>query len=139
MASFNQVTLVGNVTRDIEVKYLQSGKAVCEVGLAVNEKYKDDAGQWVDNTVFVDCSLWGRTAEIAGEYVKKGDAILIGGKLKMDSWEKDGKKFTKLKVTGMTLQMLGSKGGGGQRGTEDEYPQAPPKSAAQPETDEIPF
>lgn len=142
--SWNQVTLIGNVTRDIEVKYLQSGKAVCEVGLAVNEKYKDDAGQWVENTTFVDCSLWGRTAEVAGEYVKKGDPVLISGKLKMDSWEKDGKKFTKLKVTGMALQMLGSPGGkGGSHApskTDDEYPQTDERRPAPPPAgDDIPF
>jgi single-strand DNA-binding protein len=147
VASFNQVTLVGNVTRDVEVKYLQSGTAVCELGLAVNEKHKDDSGQWVEDAVFVDVTLWKRTAEVAGEYLKKGSSVLIGGKLKMDQWEKDGKKFSKLKVTGLTLQMLGGQGGrGGQHSeskTDDEYPQDNPRgrqSAPQPPAgDDIPF
>jgi single-strand DNA-binding protein len=77
MASFNRVILLGNVTRDIEVKYLQSGMAVCEVGLAVSDRRKDQSGQWVEDTMFIDATCWGRTAEVAGEYVTKGSPILI--------------------------------------------------------------
>jgi single-strand DNA-binding protein len=122
MASFNRVILLGNITRDIEVKYLQSGTAVTELGLAVNEKYKNQSGEWVEDVVFVDVTLWGRTAEIAGEYLGKGSPVLIEGRLKLDKWEKDGQKHSKLRVTGERMQMVGSKGegqggrGGGGRG-----------------------
>lgn len=106
MASFNRVILLGNLTRDVELKHLQSGMAVAELGLAINEKHKDATGQWVESTVFVDVTLWGRTAEIAGEYLAKGEPAMIEGRLKFDQWEKDGKKQSKLRVTGEKLQLL---------------------------------
>ncbi|MFO0904191.1 MAG: single-stranded DNA-binding protein [Pirellulales bacterium] len=113
MASFNRVILVGNLTRDIELKYLPSGMAVTEVGLAVNERRKTQTGEWVDDVVFVDISLFGRTAEVAGEYLQKGSPVLIEGRLKYDTWEKDGKKQSKLRVVGDRMQMLGTRQGGG--------------------------
>lgn len=116
MPSFNQVTLLGNATRAIELKYIQSGTAVAELGLAINEKYKDQKGEWVESTVFVDVTLWGRTAEIANQYVSKGDPVLISGKLKLDQWEQDGQKRSKLKVVGERLQLLGGKKGNGDSG-----------------------
>lgn len=147
MASFNRVILLGNITRDVEVKYLQSGMAVCEIGLAVNDRRKDDAGQWIEETTFVDVTLWGRTAEVAGEYLKKGAPVLIEGRLKLDSWEKDGKKNYKLRVVAEKVQMIPTGTGGGKGGqhsqagrTEDEYSQAPAKAPAGPTaTDDIPF
>src|SRR5437868_5890644 len=113
MASFNRVILMGNVTRDVEVKYLQSGMAVTEIGMAVNDRRKDKSGQWVDETTFVDVTLWGRTAEIAGEYLTKGAPVLIEGRLKLDQWEKDGQKRSKLHVVAEVMRLLGSKQGGG--------------------------
>jgi single-strand DNA-binding protein len=113
MASFNRVILMGNLTRDVEIKYLQSGMAVAEIGLAVNDRRKNNQGEWVDEVTFVDITLWGRTAEIASEYMSKGSPCLIEGRLKLDSWEKDGKKNYKLRVVGEKLQLLSSKGGGG--------------------------
>jgi single-strand DNA-binding protein len=110
MASFNRVILLGNITRDIEVKYLQSGTAVTEIGLAVNERYKNQSGEWVEDVVFVDVTLWGRTAEIASEYLGKGSPVLIEGRLKLDRWEKDGQKHSRLRVTGERMQMVGAKG-----------------------------
>src|SRR4051794_40300845 len=112
MASFNRVILLGNLTRDIEVRYLQSGMAVTEIGLAVNDRRKNQTGEWVEETTFVDITLWGRTAEVAGEYLTKGSPVLIEGRLKLDQWEKDGQKHSKLKVTGDLLQMLTKSGGG---------------------------
>lgn len=112
MASFNRVILVGNLTRDPELRYIPSGTAVANVGLAVNDRVKKN-DQWVDETTFVDVTLWGRTAEIANEYLSKGSSVLIEGRLKYDAWEKDGQKFSKLKVIGEKMQMLGARGGGG--------------------------
>lgn len=130
MANFNQITIAGNVTRDPEVTYTQGGKAVCNLSVAINDKRKDQSGQWVENTTFVDVTLWERQAEVAGEYLKKGSSVLIGGKLAMDQWEKDGKKFSKLKVIGQVMQMLGSPGGkGGQR---DESSQVSPSADDSP-------
>ena len=117
MASYNRVILVGNLTRDPELRYIPSGTAVSDIGLAVNDRIKR-GDQWVDEVTFVDITLWGRTAEIANEYLGKGSPVLIEGRLKLDRWEKDGQKHSKLKVVGDKLQMLGSKGegGGGARG-----------------------
>jgi single-strand DNA-binding protein len=117
MASFNRVILVGNLTRDPELRYIPSGTAVSDIGLAVNDRVKR-GDQWVDEATFVDITLWGRTAEIANEYLSKGSPVLIEGRLKLDRWEKDGQKHSKLKVIGERLQMLGARegGGGGGRG-----------------------
>lgn len=112
MASFNSVVLVGNVTRDVEVKFLQSGTAVCELGLAVNDRVKRGE-EWVDETTFVDVTYFGRTAEVCGEYLSKGSNILVAGRLKLDTWDdkQTGAKKSKLRVIGDKMQMLGSKGG----------------------------
>ena len=161
MASFNRVILMGNLTRDVELRYTGSQLAVTDIGLAVNDKRKNQQGEWVEEVTFVDITLWGRTAEIAAEYLTKGSPVLIEGRLKLDSWEKDGKKNYKLKVVGENMRLLGSKGGGGGRSQsgghdENEYsgggeyetagPPAPRSSApsrapqpTQPPPDEIPF
>jgi single-strand DNA-binding protein len=106
-ASFNKVIVVGNVTRDIDLKYTQGGTAVTDVGLAVNDRRKDESGEWVDDTTFLDITLWGKNAETAGTYVSKGMPLLIEGRLKLDTWEQDGQKRSKLKVVGERMQMLG--------------------------------
>ncbi|MGC3968690.1 MAG: single-stranded DNA-binding protein [Pirellulales bacterium] len=125
MASFNKVILMGNLTRDPEVRYTQGGTAVSEIGLAVNDRRKDAKGEWIEETTFVDVTLWGRTAEIAGEYLGKGSSVLIEGRLKLDSWEKDGQKRSKLRVVAEAMKMLGGKGGGKGGGSpppdESEY------------------
>jgi len=109
MASYNRVMLMGNLTRDIELRYLPSGMAVTEFGLAVNERRKSSDGQWVDDVSFFDITLFGRTAEVASEYLSKGSPIFIEGRLKQDTWEKDGQKRSKVKVIGERMQMLGSR------------------------------
>jgi len=116
MASFNRVILLGNLTRDVEVKYLQSGMAVAEVGLAVNDKRKNAQGEWIEETTFVDVTMWARTAEVAAEYLGKGSPVLIEGRLKLDTWETEGQKRSKLRVVCERMQMVGTKGGGGGRG-----------------------
>jgi len=142
MASYNRVILVGNLTRDPELRYIPSGTAVSEIGLAVNDRIKKD-GQWVDETTFVDVTLWARTAEIANEYLSKGSSILIEGRLKLDSWEtNDGQKRSKLHVIADRMQMLGSRGGGGRDSSlqpvadQAELDSGPPQ---QPPQDHIPF
>lgn len=118
MASFNRVVLMGNLTRDIELRYLPSGMAVSEFSLAVNDRRKTSEGNWVDEASFFDITLFGRTAEVASEYLSKGSPVLIEGRLKQDTWEKDGQKRSKVKVIGERMQMIGSKGGGGS-GSDD--------------------
>lgn len=144
MASFNRVVLLGNLTRDPELRYIGSGMAVSDIGLAVNDRVKRN-DQWVEETTFVDVTLWGRTAEVANEYLNKGSSVLIEGRLKMDSWEKDGQKRTKLKVVAERMQMVGGKGGGqGGGGSSRQMASADPheySSSAMdmPPDDEIPF
>ena len=111
MASYNRVVLVGNLTRDPELRYISSGTAVTEIGLAVNDRRKNQSGEWVDETQFIDITLWARTAEVASEYLSKGSSVLIEGRLKLDRWEKDGQKHSKLRVIGEKMQMLGGRSG----------------------------
>ncbi|MHB8901575.1 MAG: single-stranded DNA-binding protein, partial [Thermoguttaceae bacterium] len=114
MASFNRVILMGNLTRDPEIRYTSGGTAVCDIGLAVNDRRKGADGQWVEETTFVDVTLWGRTAEVAGEYLGKGSSVLIEGRLKLDTWQTpDGQKRSKLHVVCERMQMVGPRGGGG--------------------------
>ena len=153
MASFNKVILMGNLTRDPEVRYTPKGSAVADIGLAVNRVYSTDNGEKREETTFVDVTLWGRTAEIAGEYLKKGRPVLIEGRLQLDSWDdkQSGQKRSKLKVIGEGMQLLGSRQGGGDadegggagggermsRGRTSPPPQRP--AASEPDDDEIPF
>jgi single-strand DNA-binding protein len=108
VASYNRVILIGNVTRDIELRHVGSGTAVTDLGIAINERIKKGE-DWVDDTTFVDCTLWGRTAEVASEYLSKGSPVMIEGKLRFEQWEKDGQKHSRLKVVGERLQLLTKK------------------------------
>jgi single-strand DNA-binding protein len=152
MASFNKVILLGNLTRDPEIRYTPKGTAVTELGMAVNRVYTADNGEKREETTFVDVTLWGRTAEIAGEYLKKGRPVLIEGRLQLDTWDdkQSGQKRSKLKVVGEGLQLIGGRPGGGGGGGGDEEGgssaprssrSAPPPKAAPsaPDDDEIPF
>ncbi|MEY2439453.1 MAG: single-strand DNA-binding protein [Verrucomicrobiota bacterium] len=155
MASFNKVILLGNLTRDPEIRYTPKGSAVCDLGLAVNRQYTLDNGEKREEVTFVDVVLWARLAEIAGEYLKKGRPVFIEGRLQLDTWDdkQSGQKRSKLRVVGETMQLLGSRpagsAGGGEGGEEERGSRpagkvmAPPKTAAtgpaEPDDDEIPF
>jgi single-strand DNA-binding protein len=157
MASFNKVILLGNLTRDPEVRYTPKGSAVCDLGLAVNRNYSTESGEKREEVTFVDVVLWARLAEIAGEYLKKGRPVLIEGRLQLDTWDdkQSGQKRSKLRVIGETMQLLGSRptggegdegssGGGGGRsygGSSSSRSSAPPPKAppSEPDDDEIPF
>jgi single-strand DNA-binding protein len=113
MASYNRVILMGNLTRDIQLRYTPSGTPVTEVGLAVNDRRKGANGEWIDETTFVEVTFWGRTAEVAAEYLSKGSPVFIEGRLKLDTWEKEGQKHSKLRVVCDRMQMIGARGEGG--------------------------
>jgi len=119
MASFNRVVLVGNITRDPEIRTLPSGSLVVEVGLAVNERRKDSSGNWGDEVNFFDVTVWNRSAEIIRDYTRKGSPILVEGRLKQDTWEQDGQKRSKVKILADRIVLLssrdGSSGGGYQQ------------------------
>lgn len=133
MANVNKVILIGNVTRDPEVKFTSKGSAVTDIGLAINRNYTLDNGEKREETTFVDVELWGRLAEIAGEYAKKGRPVYIEGRLRMDTWEDkaSGQKRSRMKVVGENLQLLGSRtGGGGPSSGGDHEGYEPTPSAA---------
>lgn len=132
MASFNKVILAGNLTRDPEVKYTRSGTAVCEISLAINRVWFDkQSNSRKEEVTFVAVALWGRNAEVAGEYSSKGSNVLIEGRLKLEQWQdKDtGNNRQRLVVVGESYTMLGRKpgdqGGSGWRGegSQDDYSQ----------------
>jgi single-strand DNA-binding protein len=136
MGSFNKVILMGNLTRDPQVRYTPGGTAVADIGLAVNRTWFDkQSNSKRDETTFVDITLWGRQAEIAGEYLSKGRSVLIEGRLHLDSWDdkESGQKRSKLKVVCENMTMVGGRteggggppqrgGGGGGGGRRDEPP-----------------
>jgi single-strand DNA-binding protein len=152
MAAYNKVILLGNVTRDLELRYTPRGTALVDVGLAINRTWKDDAGEKQEEVTFVDVTFWGRSAEILGEYCQKGTGLHVEGRLTLERWEDkgSGKKMQRLKVVGEGFQFLPSAGGGSggtvKGGVSRSAPApapAPAPVAASPaavgEDDEIPF
>ena len=133
MPNLNKVMIMGNLTRDPEVKYTPKGTAVADLALAINRVYSTDAGEKREETTYVDVELWGRQAEIAGEYLRKGRPVYIEGRLKLDTWDdkQTGQKRSKMRVVGEAMQLLGSReGGGGGAEGEDGLPrqaQRPPQ------------
>ena len=115
-ANFNRVIIAGNATRDPELRTTPAGTAVANLGIAINSKRKGPNGDWVEETTFVDVTFWSRDAEIAGQYVTKGTPLLVEGRLKLDTWEKDGRKNSKLSVVCERLVLLG----GGRRSQDDD-------------------
>ena len=109
MSSFNKVIIMGRLTRDVELRTTSGGNSVIDLGLAINERRLGANGEWVDAIQFVDITFWNRKAEVIAQYFKKGSPILIEGALQLDRWEKDGKKFSKLKVRGTEFSFVGNK------------------------------
>ena len=139
MASFNRVILLGNLTRDPELKYIPNGMAVCEIGLAVNDRRKGPNGDWIEQTTFVDITLWGRTAEVCSEYCTKGVPLFVEGRLKLDTWEKEGKKNSKLRVVGEKIQLLGPRGGSGGQGGGGQANRRPQQQDSGPSYDDAEY
>lgn len=135
MASFNRVILLGNLTRDPVLRHLTSGTPVADVGLAVNDRVKRN-DEWVEQTMFIDVTLWGRTAEVANEYLTKGAPLLVEGRLKFETWEQAGAKRSKHKLVCDRMQMLG------RRKDEDEADAAEetqPEAVASATEGDVPF
>ncbi len=156
MASFNKVILVGNLTRDPELRYTPKGTAIAKIGLAVNRVWTNEAGEKKEEVTFVDVDVFGRTAENVGQYMRKGRPILIEGRLRLDQWDdkQTGQKKSKLGVVAETVQFLGSPGGGEGGGgggapaarparPAPAAPSAPPSEPMEgdgpPESDDVPF
>src|ERR1700733_2966091 len=151
MASFNKVILVGNLTRDPELRYTPKGPAIAKVGLAVNRVWTNEAGEKKEEVTFIDVDIFGRTAENVGQYMRKGRPIMIEGRLKLDQWDdkQTGQKRSKLGVVAETVQFLGSAPGAGEGGGAPAPARprpAPPAPGAEPlqgdappESDDVPF
>src|SRR5690349_11733868 len=147
MASFNKVILMGNLTRDPELRYTPKGTAIAKVGLAVNRVWTNESGEKKEEVTFVDVDVFGRTAENVGQYMRKGSPILIEGRLKLDSWEdkQTNQKRSKLGVVAETVQFLGSsrsEGAPAERSSRPAASKAPEPVEADgppPEEDDVPF
>lgn len=120
MSTVNKVMLLGNLTREPELRYTPKGTAVAELGMALNRVRSGDNGEKIEEVTYVDVTLWGRTAELAGQYLAKGRSVFIEGRLQMDSWDdkETGQKRTKLKIVGENMQFIGVK---------QDSPSGPPK------------
>lgn len=128
--SFNQVTLMGNLTRDPDLRQIPSGQSVCSFSLALNRSFKGSDGNWQEATDFVDVVAWGPLGERVAQYVTKGRPVLVTGRLQSSQWEKDGVKRSKLEVIANDVTFLGGRGEGGDSGgssssssASDEKPQ----------------
>ncbi len=154
MASFNKVILVGNLTRDPELRFTSSGKAIAKIGLAVNRVWTTETGEKKEDVTFVDVDMFGRTAETVSQYMRKGSPILIEGRLRLDQWDdkQTGQKRSKLGVVAETVQFLGSPrgGSGGESGAPAPSRPRPAEPAAAepsgseaevhaPSEDDVPF
>ena len=138
---YNKVVLVGNLTRDVEVRYTQGGAAIGKVGIATSHKWKSQTGEQKEEVMFVDLTFFGRVAEIANQYLHKGSKVLIDGRLVLEQWTaQDGSKRSKHSVTVETMKMLDNKGdnpgqqgggyGGGQANNSYNQPPAQPQTSA---------
>jgi single-strand DNA-binding protein len=153
MASFNKVIMIGNLTRDPELRTTPKGTAVCSFSLALNRHYKTESGEERDETTFVDIEAYGKQAELIAKYVPKGRPLMVEGRLKLDSWEKNGEKRSRLKVVTENFQFMGYKDDAGkssdlpavESGDYDGVsPQSRPVSPASspkpaPTGDDVPF
>lgn len=136
MSSFNRVFLLGNLTRDPELRYTPRGQAVGDMCIAVNRVWNNEQGQRQEETTFVDITLWGRVAEIAQQFLAKGSRVFIEGRLQLDAWEDkaSGQKRSKLKVVGENLQLLGERTASQRESSEQARRPAPLPPQARPPT-----
>src|SRR5277367_2654742 len=134
MASFNKVILMGNLTRDPELRYTPKGTAIAKIGLAVNRNWTSESGEKKEEVTFVDVDIFGRTAENVAQYMKKGRPILIEGRLRLDQWDdkQTGQKRSKLGVVAETVQFLGSPPGAADGGSAPGEAPRRPAPAAKP-------
>jgi single-strand DNA-binding protein len=117
--SFNQVILMGNLTRDPELRTIPSGQSVCSFSLALNRSYKGSDGNWQEATDYVDVTAWAALGERVAQYVKKGRPVLVSGRLQSRSWEQEGQKRSKVEVVAQDVTFLGSR----PEGSNDSQPQ----------------
>ena len=142
MASLNKVFLIGNLTKDPELRFVPSGQAVANLRLATNRKYKAGNGELKEEVTYLGVEVWGKSAEACGEYLKKGSPLLVEGRLKLKEWTaQDGQKRSLLEVVAERVQFLGGGPRRGEAGGGGEGFEGPPPSDAPPASsdDDIPF
>ena len=148
MASLNKVHLIGNLTRDVELRITPKGTSIGQFGLAINRQYKDESGATRDETTFVDCEAWGKTAELISKYLGKGSLAYLEGRLKLDQWDdkQSGQKRSKLKVVVEQVQFLGSPKGKDAAHQSGDEPQEERKAlrplngkGQEVDTEDVPF
>ena len=134
MPDYNKVLLMGRLTRDVELKYTPSNMAVAEIGLAVNHRYKTKEGESKEEVTFVDCEVWGKTAEVMSQYLSKGKPVFVEGRLKLDQWkDKEGGNRSKLKMVVESFEFIDSKGSGsGEGGSSGDAPARQSRPASAP-------
>ena len=135
--SVNQVIMMGNLTRDPELRQTPSGQTVCNFGVALNRAYKGQNGDWQEATDFVNCVAWGPLGERIGQYVHKGSRVLVQGSLRSSSWEQDGQKRSKLEVWANDVTFLDGRGEGGNGGDGAPAPSASSSSSSSKKKDEV--
>ncbi len=135
MANVNKVMLLGNLTRDPEVRYTPKGTAVCDMGMAINRVRTGDTGERIEETTYVDVTLWGRQAELAQQYLAKGRQVFIEGRLQFEQWEdkQSGQKRSRLRVVSENMQFVGGNGGGGAKGPVSARPESDPQKSPPPQ------
>ncbi len=139
MADLNKVFLLGNLTRDPEMRYMPSGSPVCSFGLACNRRYTGQDGQKKEETLFVDVDGYGKTAELCSQYLSKGRQVLIEGRLRFRRWEaQDGQKRSKISVVAERVTFLGGRGGEG-RPMQDKAASGDEEPGFTPDDDDVPF
>ncbi len=122
MPNLNKVMLMGNLTRDPELRYTPNNTPVANIGLAVNRKWRNQNSEMQEETTFVDCEAWGRTAEVINQYLRKGRPLYVEGRLKLDQWQdKEGNNRSKLKVVVESFEFIDSRGGEGGGGGGGDY------------------
>ena len=139
MASFNKVILMGNLTRDPDMRTVGSGMKVARLRLAVNERRRDRDGQLQDFPIFVDVDVWDKSAELCGQYLVKGSGILVEGRLQQDTWEKDGVTHRALKVRATAVKFLSSRGDRPAAAAPASVPASEPTASGSEEDSTIPF
>jgi len=135
--SFNQVILMGNLTRDPELRQTPNGQNVCSFSLALNRSYKDKTGEWQEATDYVDVVAWGPLGERVAQYLTKGRPALVNGRLQSRNWEQDGQKRSKVEVIAQDVTFLGGPGGGGSREDDGSESSPAPKPAKAAKKDDV--
>ncbi len=150
MPSYNKVLLMGNLTRDVEIRTTPGNQNVANFGLAINRHFRTQSGEQREETTFVDCEAWGRTAEVMSQYLSKGKPVFVEGRLKLDTWQdkESGQNRSKMRIVVESFQFIDSRGGGEGGGGGGPRVQTPQRSAPQPantggyepiEEEDIPF